>query len=74
MSTSKFLVVYFSAIIFTLMLVFAQSIYLTSVGVPWFVCAIISFILGATLPSRIVAWILKEEIEKLLTERPEGKE
>lgn len=74
MSTSKFLVVYFSAITFTLFLGFVQSIYLTSIGVPWFVCAVISFILGATLPSRLVAWILKEELEKLLTEQPEGKE
>ena len=47
----------------TFALGYAQSFYLTSIGVPGFVTACIGLALGLTLPGTILKWILKEELE-----------
>lgn len=69
MNTKKIVLAYTTALLVTFTLGFCQSLYLTSLGVPWLICALISFYLGFKLPTKIVAWILREELAELMSEQ-----
>ena len=56
----------FTAVMVTLASSYGQSVILTEIGVPRWMCMLIGLILGFTLPTRIAAWILKDELQKFV--------
>lgn len=61
-SKAKMMLSLFTALMVTLAICYTQSVALTKIGVPGWLCMLIGMVLGLTLPTRICAWILKEEL------------
>lgn len=61
-SKAKMMLSLFTGLMVTLAISYGQSVILTEIGVPGWMCMLIGLILGLTLPTRITAWILKEEL------------